>query len=223
MKQSTTKAAKATKAAKTGSKEGPAKDWRAATLARITSCFPAAFTPVVVPAKSDLESEAHAKLRMWGRLDDEQSYCFLDGGVLDNKPFTPTIREIFYRLSDRAVSRKLFYIEPDPERFGRGSTLYFLSEGADANPYGGEAVYELELGEPSPPRSSTPSRPRSSVNAAGMYTLKRETSISTEIATPVAMNASLVSPTRTRNADRRAPCIPERPPKKPLSSPPTGK
>ena len=35
MKQSTTKAAKATKAAKTGSKEGPAKDWRAATLARI--------------------------------------------------------------------------------------------------------------------------------------------------------------------------------------------
>jgi hypothetical protein len=31
--------------------------------------------------------------------------------------------------------------------FGPGSTLYFLSEGASLNPYGAEAVYELEAGE----------------------------------------------------------------------------
>ncbi len=37
-----------------------------------------------------------------------------------------------------------FHIEPDRERFGPGSTLYFVSEGASMNPYGDEAVYELE-------------------------------------------------------------------------------
>ncbi len=41
-----------------------------------------------------------------------------------------------------------FRLEPDPTRFGPGSTLYFLGEGADANPYGTEAIYELELGTP---------------------------------------------------------------------------
>lgn len=91
-----------------------------ATLARITSCFPAAFTPVVVPAKTDSESEAHSKLRMWGRLEDAESYCFIDGGVLDNKPFTSTIRTIFYRTADRPVRRHVLYVEPDPERFGKG-------------------------------------------------------------------------------------------------------
>jgi len=38
-----------------------------------------------------------------------------------------------------------FHIEPDNRAFGPGSTLYFLSEGASLNPYGGEAVYELSL------------------------------------------------------------------------------
>jgi hypothetical protein len=37
-----------------------------------------------------------------------------------------------------------FHIEPDRERFAPGSMLYFVSEGAAANPYGNEAVYELE-------------------------------------------------------------------------------
>ena len=40
-----------------------------------------------------------------------------------------------------------FHIEPDRTRFGPGSKLYFLSDGAAANPYGYEAVYELELNE----------------------------------------------------------------------------
>ena len=39
-----------------------------------------------------------------------------------------------------------FHLEPDPNRFKRGSMLYFVSEGASANPYGNEAVYELEVG-----------------------------------------------------------------------------
>jgi hypothetical protein len=36
------------------------------------------------------------------------------------------------------------HLEPAGRRFGPGSRLYFLSEGSDANPYGSEAVYELE-------------------------------------------------------------------------------
>jgi patatin-related protein len=96
-----------------------------ATLARITSCFPAAFTPVVIPKRRDPPSQADAKLRMWGRLDDDQAYCFLDGGVLDNKPFTSTLRTIFYRTAERPVRRHLLYVEPDPERFGTAGAPTF--------------------------------------------------------------------------------------------------
>ncbi|HEY7699536.1 MAG TPA: C25 family cysteine peptidase, partial [Vicinamibacteria bacterium] len=39
-----------------------------------------------------------------------------------------------------------FHLEPATDRFAPGSTLFFLSEGPDANPYGNEAVYELETG-----------------------------------------------------------------------------
>jgi hypothetical protein len=37
-----------------------------------------------------------------------------------------------------------FFVEPDRERFVPGSTLYFLSEGGEGNPYGDEAVFELQ-------------------------------------------------------------------------------
>ena len=37
-----------------------------------------------------------------------------------------------------------FHVEPDPSRMDPRSKLYFLSAGPDANPYGHEAVYELE-------------------------------------------------------------------------------
>ena len=49
------------------------------------------------------------------------------------------------RLSRQGES-VAFHVEPDPNRFKRGSTLYFLSEGASANPFGSEAVYELQVG-----------------------------------------------------------------------------
>jgi hypothetical protein len=38
-----------------------------------------------------------------------------------------------------------FHLEPNRSRFGPGGALYFLSEGAVLNPYGQDAVYELEL------------------------------------------------------------------------------
>jgi len=86
-----------------------------AKLARITSCFPAAFCPVHVADDRLGDATVDGKLQTWGDLGKD-SY-FLDGGVIDNKPFTYTIKEIFHRAADRQVDRKLFYVEPDPERF----------------------------------------------------------------------------------------------------------
>ena len=86
-----------------------------AKLARMTSCFPVAFEPVTVNAADP--DPVDAKLVEWGKLDPRRRQFFLDGGVLDNKPFTYTLREIFYRMAHRKVDRKLFYVDPDPERF----------------------------------------------------------------------------------------------------------
>jgi len=92
-----------------------------AKLARITSCFPAAFAPVRVRRQEKGEGvegelvSADALLQQWGKLGKEA--CFLDGGVLDNKPFSYALDAIFARSADRAVDRKLLYVEPDPECF----------------------------------------------------------------------------------------------------------
>jgi hypothetical protein len=48
------------------------------------------------------------------------------------------------RLS-RQGKNVAFHLEPNRSRFGPGGALYFLSEGAALNPYGQQAVYELEL------------------------------------------------------------------------------
>ncbi len=87
-----------------------------AKLARITSCFPAAFAPVQVGLDEGIKT-ADSLLQQWGKLGREA--CFLDGGVLDNKPFSYAIEQIFRRVADREVDRTLFYVEPDPERFRR--------------------------------------------------------------------------------------------------------
>ena len=95
-------------------------------LARITSSFPAAFEPVEIRPEDPTDARPDRKpeddrllLWGWGPNGSERNVFLIDGGVLDNKPFTLTIREIFYRLSERPVERKLFYVEPDPERFPR--------------------------------------------------------------------------------------------------------
>ena len=83
-----------------------------AKLARITSCFPVAFEPVHV---SETDDESDVLLRKWGATTHDAYY--LDGGVLDNKPFSFAINAIFRRTADREISRLLMYVEPDPERF----------------------------------------------------------------------------------------------------------
>ena len=56
------------------------------------------------------------------------------------------VRAKTLRLS-RQGETVAFHLEPSSRRFKPGSTLYFMSAGASANPYGSEAVYELEVGQ----------------------------------------------------------------------------
>jgi patatin-related protein len=99
---------------------GPEDD-RVLTLAvRSTSSFPGAFPPVTLG-----EVEAVA-----GKFNEEElkphftayflegakptSSFFLDGGVLNNKPFDHAVRTIMERTADRQVDRRLLFIEPHP-------------------------------------------------------------------------------------------------------------
>jgi patatin-related protein len=86
-----------------------------ARLARLTSAFPVAFTPVFVADASTRASTVDGRLQCWGALG--RAAWFIDGGVLNNKPFTSTLHEIFYRMANREVERRVMYVEPAPERF----------------------------------------------------------------------------------------------------------
>lgn len=91
-----------------------------AKLAQITSCFPGAFAAVHVDATDGGTDtpmgQADQRLKVWGLLPEGDTY-FVDGGVLDNKPFTTTLDTIFHRPAHRRVCRHVLYLEPDPERF----------------------------------------------------------------------------------------------------------
>ncbi len=94
--------------------------WILASIARITSTFPVAFPPFQF---GQIDSEFRAAVQealagCAGRPDDlDENNSFIDGGVLDNKPFGHVIRAIFYRMPTRVVRRHLFYVEPDPNPF----------------------------------------------------------------------------------------------------------
>lgn len=92
-----------------------------AFAARTTSCFPAVFPPV---NPAELSKTLDASLApMLGRCfriyelngaDPNKTY-FVDGGVLDNKPFGWAIDTITTsRPAESEVERRVLYLEPDP-------------------------------------------------------------------------------------------------------------
>jgi patatin-related protein len=123
-----------------------------AKLCQITSCFPVAFPPVTVkldsqndvdaqlvkwgslkknrlapsqvPESNGLRSLRNPRIQ---EIDDDPGkgyrLHFVDGGVLANRPFTPTIKAIYHRTAERPVFRKLFYVDPSPDCF-RDSPTY---------------------------------------------------------------------------------------------------
>jgi patatin-related protein len=92
-----------------------------AFAARTTSCFPAVFPPVnpaafgktVGDSVTPLLERCFRAYTLSG-ADPNETY-FIDGGVLDNKPFGWAIDAIIHgRPAQSEVDRRLLYIEPDP-------------------------------------------------------------------------------------------------------------
>jgi patatin-related protein len=92
-----------------------------AFAARTTSSFPGAFPPVSL---ADIQSATGTDLGPFTKRcfriyqlngDDPRKTYFVDGGVLDNKPFGWAIETIIgRRAAETEVDRRLLYIEPDP-------------------------------------------------------------------------------------------------------------
>ncbi len=82
-----------------------------AKVARATSAFPAAFRPIELTG-----DELHGRFATDDMdLPPGKAAWYIDGGVLDNKPFTCALPMIYQRHADRPVDRMLFFVEPDPE------------------------------------------------------------------------------------------------------------
>ena len=91
--------------------------------ARATSCFPGAFPPVRL---SDFRSLVGAPARPLAELVPEFArhfelagvdptlVWFIDGGVLDNRPFGHALRAVRGKPAGTEVNRRLVYLEPDP-------------------------------------------------------------------------------------------------------------
>jgi patatin-related protein len=97
-----------------------------AFAARATSAFPGAFPPAQI---REIDAMLAAAGRSWpGRTDfirsnferyhraglDPEATSFLDGSVLNNKPFAEALEAIRTRPAYRPVDRRLVYIDPDP-------------------------------------------------------------------------------------------------------------
>lgn len=93
--------------------------------ARTTSCFPAVFPPVnpaqlskTLGASLDPMLARCFRIYELNGADPNKTY-FVDGGVLDNKPFGWAIDTVTTsRPAESEVDRRLLYLEPDPGGMG---------------------------------------------------------------------------------------------------------
>ncbi len=93
-----------------------------AFAARATSSFPGAFPPLSIAdyrasvPDPRLDDELLGQLFAPYRLAaaDVEDTFFIDGGVLDNKPFGTTLAALRQRPAAQEVDRRLIYVEPDP-------------------------------------------------------------------------------------------------------------
>jgi len=99
-----------------------------AFAARATSAFPGAFPPAQL---SEIDAQLQRVGMTWERRDrflrrnfhryqqsgvDPNQVSFIDGSVLNNKPFKEAIQAIQGRPAYRQVDRRIVYIDPDPAR-----------------------------------------------------------------------------------------------------------
>jgi patatin-related protein len=99
-----------------------------AFAARATSCFPGAFEAASV---AEVDGVLAMRGRVWERREDfldrhfarvkrcGRDPCearFIDGSVVDNKPFAAALAALVNRPAHREVLRRVVYIEPDPAK-----------------------------------------------------------------------------------------------------------
>ena len=104
---------------------GPEDNGWLAFSARATSSFPGAFPPVspqefgatVQPAGGLPRPERFFRIYTLSGATADERY-FVDGGVLDNRPFGHVVRAIRKRPAGLQVDRRLVYLEPDPGGHG---------------------------------------------------------------------------------------------------------
>jgi patatin-related protein len=91
--------------------------------ARTTMSFPGAFPPIslasfeaaVAKEAGDISRVLPGLFRIYELSgSDPHATFFIDGGVLDNKPFGHAIAAIKRRAAESEVDRRLLYLEPDP-------------------------------------------------------------------------------------------------------------
>jgi patatin-related protein len=98
---------------------GSAESLALAFAARATSCFPGAFEPVnrpsftqTVGARGAIPDSLFRSYEL-ANADPDKTF-FVDGGVLDNRPFSPAIEAIRGKPAEVEVERTLIYLDPDP-------------------------------------------------------------------------------------------------------------
>jgi len=99
-----------------------------AFAARATSSFPGAFPPTQIsevdrllaarglswPTRSEFLARNFRRYHQAGT--EPEATSFIDGSVLNNKPFSEAIQSIKGRAAYREVDRRLVYIDPDPRQ-----------------------------------------------------------------------------------------------------------
>ena len=114
-----------------------------AFAARATSSFPGAFPPAQIAemdqlvARKNIEWPTRADFIernfkcYTGSNIDPVTVCFIDGSILNNRPFREAISAIGDHPAYREVDRRIVYIDPDPAAAGtafrRRSPGFFLS------------------------------------------------------------------------------------------------
>jgi patatin-related protein len=104
-----------------------------AFAARATSCFPGAFPPAQIVEMDDVVANRGGH---WPRREefilknferhlradvDPATAAFIDGSVLNNRPFREAIAAIHNRSAYRDVDRRLIFIDAKPESIGTGA------------------------------------------------------------------------------------------------------
>lgn len=104
-----------------------------AFAARATSCFPGAFPPAQIIEMDDVVANRGGH---WPRREefilknferhlradvDPATAAFIDGSVLNNRPFREAIAAIHNRSAYRDVDRRLIFIDAKPESIGTGA------------------------------------------------------------------------------------------------------